>query len=877
VARSWKWGIFALAVIALGSCGGGSNDESAAPEPQVASSQALPDPLLQALAPEPVTPESPASYAAAKKASPKVLADLAAGKPRNLFVVFEDQAIQQEAENLQRQLGVPGSHKVVLDLRSRRMAEVKARALSTMTSTEVSELKHYSHLPIAFVRVRRKGALDKILANPDVAAVYEDGVVHRAMLAQSLPLIGQPQAAAAGDQGAGTAVVVLDQRVNYTLPAFGSCAAPGSSGCKVLVAQDVAGLPNDGLGYQDGHGTNVAATVLAVAPGTKILSLNVFSGESAMYSDVIAGINWAIANKATYNIVAVNMSLGGSYSTFATTASPYYSAFANARAAGILPVASAGNNGYTNALSLPAAVVGAVSVGAVYDTAYGYRSWVAPCTDVTTAADQVACFSNSASFLSVLAPGCEDDAGLSSGYFCGTSQASPHVAGAVAVLRAAFPNESISQTASRLATGLSVLDSKSGLTTHRLSLPAALALPSCNDTVSPSTVSVASSGAASSTIAVSAGSGCVWSATSTASWITILSGASGSGSGTVQYFVAANYGAVSRSASIDVAGKSVSVFQSGGAISPSGNSNVWLIGTDTYQTYGLNSVVLTAGDIYNASNSLTTGTLRLELWIANNPFILGGRGWRVATWQVTGATNGTLAPRQSFLNLTSPSLPLSNLPPPGSYFAQLLLTEFYGSTTTCAADFFCLASFADFNGHFFVPDVTAPSVPSGLTASPTASTKVQLAWAGSSDDVGVVAYKVFSGGNLLGRVASNGALVFNLQPATTYHFAVAACDAAENCSSQSLSASATTPAAVTPPADCVFNWAERTYPQFFAPAGAASATSAPYYYRYYPGTANYLAVSTIDNDVWVLGPLSANRVLNVGSLANFQTSAGCAH
>lgn len=216
------------------------------------------------------------------KASLEVHARMATGKPQDLIVVFDDQAIQNEAENLQSATGVPSSNSRIMELKSRRFTEKKIEVLSTLASNEVAELKHYSHLPISLVRVQSSNALGRLLEHPGVTGVYEDRIEHRAMLAQSLPLIGQPQVAATGDQGVGTTVAVIDHRVDYTLPAFGSCTSPGvPSNCKVVVAQDVAGLPNDGLGYQDGHGTNVAATVLAVAPGSKIISFNIFNGESA--------------------------------------------------------------------------------------------------------------------------------------------------------------------------------------------------------------------------------------------------------------------------------------------------------------------------------------------------------------------------------------------------------------------------------------------------------------------------------------------------------------------------------------------------------------------------------------------------------------------
>lgn len=80
--------------------------------------------------------------------------------------------------------------------------------------------------------------------------------------------------------------------------------------------------------------------------------------------------------------------------------------------------------------------------------------------------------------------------------------------------------------------------------------------------------------------------------------------------------------------------------------------------------------------------------------------------------------------------------------------------------------------------------------------------------------------------------------------------------------------------AATVASECLFNWAERTYPQFFSPAGASSATFDPYFYRYYPGTGNYVATSWADGHVWVLGP-SFGGLLDVGAKANFLTLAGC--
>jgi len=74
--------------------------------------------------------------------------------------------------------------------------------------------------------------------------------------------------------------------------------------------------------------------------------------------------------------------------------------------------------------------------------------------------------------------------------------------------------------------------------------------------------------------------------------------------------------------------------------------------------------------------------------------------------------------------------------------------------------------------------------------------------------------------------------------------------------------------------DCVFNWAETTYPQYF-PVGPPSATAKPYYYRLYTATATYLATSSADNSIWLLGPLTGNAPVNIGPMAAFTATAGC--
>jgi hypothetical protein len=82
----------------------------------------------------------------------------------------------------------------------------------------------------------------------------------------------------------------------------------------------------------------------------------------------------------------------------------------------------------------------------------------------------------------------------------------------------------------------------------------------CTYTVSPTSRSLGSSGG-TSTFSVGAPSGCAWTATETASWITITGGASGSGNGTVAFTVASNSATSARSATMTIGGRGAAVNQ----------------------------------------------------------------------------------------------------------------------------------------------------------------------------------------------------------------------------------------------------------------------------------------------------------------------------
>ena len=373
-----------------------------------------------------------------------------------------------------------------------RIAALQRAVLGGLDTTDFRLAARWRGIP-GFAGRATAAGLEKLRADPRVARVDPDAG-GRAADDESLPLIRGDVVHAQGRVGAGTTVAILDSGIDRTHPDLvGSlvaehCVVP-PAGCPGGVAElDGAGSAQD----DNGHGTNVAGIVasaggvapIGVAPGAQLVIVKVLAADGSFTaaSQVITGLDWLITNHPEVRVV--NMSLGtnqqfaGACDTSEAWTIDFAAAIRTLRSRGALVFVSAGNDGSKSTMEAPACIAEADAVGAVYDSSQGTKTLLG-CTDTTTAADQVTCFSDSSSALDLLAPGAViTSAGLGGGIstYWGTSQASPHVAGAAAVLFGAVPTATPDQVEFALkSTGQPVIDRLNGRITPRIDLEAALA------------------------------------------------------------------------------------------------------------------------------------------------------------------------------------------------------------------------------------------------------------------------------------------------------------------------------------------------------------------------------------------------------------------
>jgi subtilisin family serine protease len=200
----------------------------------------------------------------------------------------------------------------------------------------------------------KKAGILKLTASlgNDVESIEMDHQL-QSNLDDTIPLIGADLAWNLGLTGQGQTVCIIDTGIDYNHPNLSS---------QYIGGYDFLFSDSDPMDDQ-GHGTSVAGIVAGIAPGAKIIAVKAMDKQGIGYeSDIIAGIDYCIANKDVYNISIILMAIGGGSfdgycdSVIVTNESNY------AVQQGIFVVAAAGNTNNGNMTS-PACGTNVTSVG----------------------------------------------------------------------------------------------------------------------------------------------------------------------------------------------------------------------------------------------------------------------------------------------------------------------------------------------------------------------------------------------------------------------------------------------------------------------------------------------------------------------------------
>ncbi|MPZ54196.1 MAG: S8 family serine peptidase [Acidimicrobiia bacterium] len=286
-------------------------------------------------------------------------------------------------------------------------------------------------------------------SSASIERVWLDAQVE-ATLDESAPLVGAPQARDIGLDGTGTTVAVLDTGIDDQHPDLAGKVVASANFTDSNTSDDLHGHGTHVSGIVAGTGAASGGSFTGVAHGAELMNGKVLGDDAVgQFSWVIEGIEWAAEGGAD----VINMSLGGD----PTDGTDPLSQAANTLTEqhNVLFVVAAGNSGSADqTVATPAAADAALAVGSVtkseflaFSSSRGPRKGdFAIKPDVTAPGVLIA--SARAEGTSIGIPA-ENDAYRATS---GTSMASPHVAGAAAILRQAEPQLTPAEVKARLVT-----------------------------------------------------------------------------------------------------------------------------------------------------------------------------------------------------------------------------------------------------------------------------------------------------------------------------------------------------------------------------------------------------------------------------------------